>query len=130
MKFFQSVLTAGCGVLALSAANSFATFSYWDPQGTAGGGPTAGIWENNDWSTSTSGQVTPTSYGSGNAADFAVGASAVPAFTVTMNATNTVGGVWNGFNVGACQVTISGPGTMMLSGAQGFYTAATGVSTI
>ncbi len=130
MKFFQAVLAAGCGALALSAANSFATFSYWDPQGTAGGGPTAGIWENNNWSISTSGQATPTSYGSGNAADFAVGATGSPAFTVTMNANHTVGGVWNGFNVGACQVTISGSGIMMLSGAQGFYINATGISTI
>ncbi len=130
MKFFQSGWTAACVTLVLSVANSFGAFSYWDPQGTGVGGPTGGTWETSSWSTVTGGQASPVAYTSGNAADFAVGASGAPTFTVTMNSNHTVGGVWNGFNVGACNLTINGSGTMSLSGQQGFNTSGAGTTTI
>lgn len=97
---------------------------YWDTGGT-GGAPGSGTWESSVWSTRSSGTSSPVGWTEGDAADFAVNASG-QTFTVTMNSSHTVAGVFDGdtgLGTSPCNVTISGSGTMtMPSGTQqGFY---------
>src|SRR5580700_5198492 len=133
MRFLQSGWIVGCLILAFSAGNASAGFTYWDPQGKGAGGPTSGTWENADWSTHASGSTPPTAWVENTAAFFAVGASSsTPAFSVTMNSTHTVAGIFNGDGSTPCNVTISGAGTMTMpaSTLQGFYTASPCSTTI
>ncbi len=124
---------AGCLVLALSASNALAAFSYWDPQGRGAGGPVNGTWENLDWSPNSTGSTTPVAWGENNAAVFAVGGNGSTPFTVTMNASHTVAGIFNPHNgAGPCSVTISGTGTMIMPAGtqQGFFATSPAVITI
>src|ERR1700677_880928 len=134
MKSLQSGWMAGCLLLAFLASNASAAVIYWDPQAKNSGGPFGDLWENADWSSGRTGSTTPVVWSEvGNAAGFAVGTSgSTPAFTVTMNATHTVAGIFNGNIHTPCTVTINGSGTMIMpaSTAQGFYTASPGITTI
>ena len=122
---------AGCLVLALSASNALATFYYWDPQGKGTGGPTSGTWENSDWSTSASGSTSPIAWPENTPALFAFGTSvSTPPFTVTMNSSHTVAGIFNGNSKPACAVSVNGTGTMIISGQQGFFVASPGITTL
>jgi hexosaminidase len=112
----------GLGTAAFSF-DAGASFSYWDPNGTAGG-TASGTWENANWSTRSGGSQTPSAFTEGYGANFAVGASSsTPALTVTMNSNHSVAGVFDGNATSPVNVTISGSGTMtMPSGTQqGFY---------
>jgi len=98
----------------------------WDPQGTGGGNPytgsMAGTWENSSWSTTESGQGSPTGWTEGKAACFGVRTGkGTPAFTVTMNNNHNVAGIFDGaLAPNSCNVTITGSGVIELSGVQGF----------
>jgi hypothetical protein len=129
----KSIWLGACLCLSLLARNAGATFTTWDPQGTTGGvitnateggytGSMSQTWENNEWSTSQTGQATPGAWVESTAALFAVQANGnTPAFTVTMNANHTVAGIFIGPETpDPCTVTITGTGQMILSGNQGF----------
>jgi len=117
--------------------NAQASISTWDLQGKSGSNPytgsLSGTWESSYWSTSESGQTTPTSWTEGNAALFAArSGTSTPAFTVTMNSNHSVGGVFDGsLNSGAgpCTVTLAGSGIMTI-GASGFSTGSSASVTI
>ncbi len=133
MKSAQSGWMAGCLLLAFSVSSARATFTYWDPQGRGTSGPTSGIWENTDWSKTSSGTTTPTNWVENTAAFIAFGSTASTSpFTITMNSNHTVAGIFNGDGSVPCTVTINGTGTMLMptSTQQGFYTASPGVTTI
>ncbi len=105
------------------------TGNTWDPQGTGAGAPTGGTWESASWSTSTTeaGQATPVNFVESEAACFAFGAlgGSASTFTITMNSSHTVAGLFNGpLNPKSCYVTINGPGSMIIPG-----TAAQGINT-
>ena len=119
-------------VFSLLANHARATFTTWDPQGTvttpnthySGSssfytGNLSQTWENAEWSTSQTGQASPQTWIEGNDAVFAVHTgTGTPAFTVTMNANHTVAGIFDGPETpNPCQVTISGTGTLFLTGA-------------
>src|SRR5580704_7308007 len=133
-KSLRSGWMAVCLLLAFAAGNAFAATDYWwDPQGTKSGGPTNGTWESSSWSTSRTGSATPIAWVEGGPAFFAVGAtSSTSPFTITMNSSHTVAGMFNGIDStpSPCNVTINGTGTITLSGEQGFYVASPGVITI
>lgn len=124
---------AGCLLLAFSASNSLAANYYWDPQGRSSSTVTSGTWENNVWSTSASGTISPIGWSENNPAFFAIG-TVTGTITATMNSTHTVAGIFNGDHSGtiACNLTISGTGAMNMpaSSVQGFFTAGGGVTTI
>ena len=121
----------------LLAQHAQAGISYWDPQGTVTTpnscngtcwytGNLAQTWENSEWSTASGGVASPVAWTEGNLPVFAVhSGTGTPAFTVTMNANHTCGGIYNGISASdsACpSVTIQGSGTITLgSGLQGFY---------
>jgi len=121
--FNGTAATLLSGWVATAAASSV---YYWDPQGTSGASPytgsMTGTWENNDWSTSSAGQASPTAWVDGKAACFGVHTgNGTPAFTVTMNSSHVVAGFFDGsLTPNSCNVTITGSGTISLaSGAQG-----------
>src|SRR5581483_5182280 len=133
MRSLQSGWMVGCLLLALSASDSFGAFNYWDPQGKGTGGPTSGIWETSSWSISSSGSAPPVAWSESLPALFAFGTSvSTPPFTVTMNSSHTVAGIFNGNSKPACSVTINGSGTMIMpaSSQQGFYVASPGITTV
>jgi len=71
---------------------------YWDTNGaTAGsGGPSpSGTWDGvtPNWSTSSAGTVTTTTWVSGDTAVFSAGTDATNSYTVTISGTQTAGGV-------------------------------------
>ncbi len=124
---------ASCLLLSFAANKAGATYTTWDPQGTTGGtvtSPTSGgytgsmsqTWENAKWSTSQTGQATPQNWVENTAALFACQANGnTPAFTVTMNANHTVAGFFDGPQTpDPCTLTVTGTGTIILPGAQGF----------
>ena len=134
MKFLlQSRWIAGCLLLAFPAGNAGAAQTWWDPQAKGAGGPTNGIWESAGWSTSSSGQTAPTNWIENTAAFFAVGTTgSTPAFTVTMNSSHTVAGIFNGDIRLPCTVTVNGAGSMIMpaSTQQGFYIISPGITTV
>ena len=81
-----------------------------------------GTWENNDWSTGSGGQASPTGWVNGKAACFGVHTgNGTPSFTITMNSSHVVAGFFDGpLTPDSCNVTITGSGAFTLaSGAQG-----------
>jgi autotransporter-associated beta strand protein len=133
-SFLLMALIAGLSTVEVKAA-----LTYWDP--LAGSGTTTsdytGTWENTSWAAGTASLASQTAWVDATAAAFTAGAStASPAFTVTMNSMHTVAGVFNGglTGVGACKVTINGPGPLFMNGTattfQGFSIAAGGFTTI
>src|ERR1035438_2764431 len=92
LKLISATLGLGFCLLANYARAGIST---WDPRGsntpTYYLGSLSQTWENNEWSTSQTGQATPGAWVEGNAALFAVhSGTGTPAFTVTMNA-NQIG---------------------------------------
>lgn len=128
--FIQSLkFLTGLGLCLglMTASQSQAAVTYWDPQGywTSGTytGNLSGTWENKSWSTNYQGAgVSPTNWIESSAACFGVGtALGTPPFSVLMNANHTVGGIFIGsLNPNSCNVTVYGPGIMTISGLQGF----------
>ena len=100
---------------------------FWDPQGTTGGNPytgsLTGTWENSDWGVAGTGQTAPVAWAEGRAACFGANTgNGTPAFTVTMNSTHTVNGIFDGaLAPNASTVTINGSGVLTITnGAQPF----------
>jgi fibronectin-binding autotransporter adhesin len=96
---------------------------FWDPEGVwsippAYTGSLSGTWETANWSTLSGGQSSRVAWiETGVPACFAVGSgSGTPPFTMTMNSDHTVGGVIAGGRTVplSCNVTINGPGSMIL----------------
>src|ERR1017187_4198792 len=114
LKLISATLGLGFCLLANYARAGIST---WDPQGSNTQnyylGSLSQTWENNEWSTSQTGQATPGAWVEGNAALFAVhSGTGTPAFTVTMNANHTVAGIFDGsLTPNPCPVTIAGSGT-------------------
>jgi len=117
-----------CVSFSLLAQPAWATVTTWDPQALNTQSPYStlhldGTWEDNNWSTSQTGQAAPQAWVENTAAQFAVNSgSGTPAFTVTMNANHTVAGMFSGpLTPNPCTVTIQGTGTILLpAGLQGF----------
>jgi autotransporter-associated beta strand protein len=75
--------------------------------------------------------ATPTNFLSGNAAAFAAGTTASGAYSVTLNTTQTVAGIFNGLTLSIGTVTINGPGAINIApGQQPFYTVSPGSTII
>ena len=89
---------------------------FWDPQGTSGSNPytgsISGTWESSDWSVAGTGQTTPVAWAEGRAACFGANTgNGTPAFTVTMNSTHTVNGIYDGaLSPNASTITLTGSG--------------------
>jgi autotransporter-associated beta strand protein len=111
-------------LLAISASGAI---QYWDPQGTTGANPytgdLSGIWESNNWGSSSAGVATPTSWvdsavsGSSVAAVIAVHAgTGTPPFTITLNTNHTVAGFFANGIVGGLfsTTTLQGPGVITI----------------
>ena len=84
--------------VALFPQDASAQTLYWDTNGaTAGsGGPSpSGTWDGvtPNWSTSSAGTVTTTTWVSGDTAVFSAGTDATNSYTVTISGTQTAGGV-------------------------------------
>ncbi len=79
----------------------------------------SGTWESPAWSTSETGQASPTNWVEGTACVFACQANGnTPAFTVTMNSNHTVSGIFNGsLTPDPCNVTINGTGVLTMLSA-------------
>jgi len=108
-----------------------ATLSYWDPTGTTPSATPNGNWEDAAWSTTSSLTDTPTNFIDGSAAAFAAGTDATGVYTVTLNTTQNVAGVFNGLTASIGSVTISGLGAINTPpGQQGFYTTSPGATII
>src|SRR5438876_8638272 len=120
--------------VSLTANLSWATVSYWDPEGARFGytvfttGVLNGIWENSSWSRNADGSAGPNAdkgtagiaFTEGDAVVFAVGAGAsnntaasTTAFSVIMNANHTIAGIFDGtLNPHAGKAAISGSGVL------------------
>src|SRR5579883_1391860 len=101
-KPFKLIQACLClfAIILIRPANAV-TFYYWDPQGTTAGNPytgnMSGVWESNLWSTSSAGQSNTIPWVDGGLASFGVHTgNSTPAYTVTMNNSHTVAGVFNG----------------------------------
>ncbi len=112
---------AGLTSTMVATASTNSTIYYWDPQGTTGGNPytgsMAGTWENAKWSYGSAGLASPVNWVNGKAVCFGVHTGiGTPAYTVTMNASHTVAGFFNGaLTPNSCDVTIQGSGTINLA---------------
>src|ERR1035441_5796492 len=98
---FKFIPAALCLLFCLLANHAWAGITTWDPQGSNTQnyylGSLSQTWENNEWSTSQTGQATPGAWVEGNAALFAVHSGpGSPAFTVSMNANHPVAGIFDG----------------------------------
>src|ERR1017187_9071999 len=121
-------IPAALGLLICLLANhAGAGIDTWDPQGTVTTA-TGGTWENASWDTANqTGTATPVHFVQGDAVSFAYGnqGGSASTFTVTMNSSHTVAGLFNGpLTPKSCYLTISGSGHIVLptSGPQGFST--------
>ena len=120
--------TAATLVSTLGVGSYHPNIYYWDPQGTNGPIPNTnlltGNWEDNSWAAGPTGRITPVGWFEGEAACVGVNVGVgTPPFTLTMNQTHTVAGVFNGVLApNACNLTINGPGTMIIQSDQGFAT--------
>ena len=120
--------TSATLVSTMIATSASSPVYYWDPQGTSGANPytgsMTGTWETSKWSTGSGGQASTTSWVDGKAACFGVHTGlGTPAFTVTMNSSHVVAGIFDGnFAPNSCAVTITGSGVITLAdGPQGIY---------
>ncbi len=117
--------------LALFVGPANAAISYWDPTGTNVTATPNGNWEDAAWSTNSDLTDVPTNFVAGTTADFSAGTAASGAFTVTLNTTQTVAGIFNGLAASTGTVTISGSGAINTPvGQQPFYTASPGATII
>ncbi len=89
--FLAAFLTAS------SVRTTYAITVYWDSNGAtlgAGGAAPTGIWGTDAfWSTDSAGGVATAAWTSGDTAVFAAGTDAIGAYTVTVNGTQTAGGL-------------------------------------
>jgi autotransporter-associated beta strand protein len=116
--------------IASSARLSGAT-NYWDPTGLTSTPAPNGNWEDIAWSTNSALSAAPTNFASGSAAAFAAGTAASGAYSVTLNTTQTVAGIFNGLTPSIGTVTINGSGAINTpSGLQPFFTVAPGSTII
>src|ERR1035438_6662752 len=129
LNSLRSIPAALVLLFCLLANQAKAGLTTWDPQALNTQSPYStlhldGTWEGNNWSTSQNGQAAPGAWVEGNAAVFAVNTgTGTPAFTVTMNANHTVGGMFSGpLTWNPAQVTFTGSGIMTLgpNNANGF----------
>lgn len=94
---------------------------FWDPQGTSGGSPytgsLSGTWESTDWSVAGTGQSSPVAWAEGRAACFGANTgNGTPAYTVTMNSTHTVNGIYDGaLSSDASTITLTGSGVITIT---------------
>jgi autotransporter-associated beta strand protein len=110
---------------------SSAVIAYWDPTGITPTATPNGNWEDIAWSTNSALSATPTNFTSGSAAAFAAGNAASGAYSVTLNTTQNVAGIFNGLTTSIGTVTINGSGAInIVPGQQGFYTASPGSTII
>jgi autotransporter-associated beta strand protein len=115
----------------LIAADVNATVTYWDPTGATVSANPNGNWEDLAWSTTSALSPTTVNFVDSTAAGFSAGTSASGAFTVSLNTTQNVAGIFNGLTASIGTVTISGSGAINVSpGQQGFYTLAPGSTII
>jgi autotransporter-associated beta strand protein len=119
------VLTGLCLPLVLPLNRAVAQVYTWDPQGSgAYSGTMSGNWEDLAWASGDGAtSATPGGWLSGAAAELGPNTAIYPtAYSLSMNANETVGGIFNGLlNNYSCNVTIGGPGQMILpSGEDGF----------
>ena len=112
----------------LLASDVKAQIYTWDPQGNGAYSATmSGNWEDLAWSAGNgTTSATPVGWVSGAAAEFGPNTAIYPTtYSVTMNSNETVGGLFNGLlNNYSCNVTIGGPGQMVLPAGEcgfGFY---------
>jgi autotransporter-associated beta strand protein len=79
------------------------------------------------WSTNSALSAALTNFASGSAAAFAAGTAASGAYSVTLNTTQTVAGIFNGLTPSIGTVTINGSGAINTpSGLQPFFTVSPG----
>lgn len=122
----KTLLATVALVTAVVANNAVAGLDTWDPQG-ASGNAVGGTWENVSWDTGNQlGTNNLSHFIEGDAANFAFGAlgGSASTFTITMNSTHTVAGMFNGpLTPKSCYVTIAGTGSIVLPAAiEGFDT--------
>ena len=90
-----------------------------------------GNWEDIAWATNSALSAALTNFTSGNAAAFAAGTNASGAYSVTLNTTQTVAGIFNGLTPSIGTVTINGSGAITTPGGpQPFYTVSPGSTII
>lgn len=115
--------------LAVFVGRANAAVSYWDPTGTNVTATPNGNWEDAAWSTNSDLTDTPTNFAAGTAAAFSAGTAASGVFTVSLNTTQTVAGIFNGLTASTGTVTIDGSGAINTPvGQQPFYTASPGTT--
>lgn len=98
-----------------------ATVYYWDPTGTTATATPTGTWDSTsaNWSTVNTLSASTVAWSPGVAACFCAGSSATGTFTVTLDETVSVGGIFNGgLTPPGCFVTISGAGAIDLPAGQ------------
>src|ERR1035441_2585199 len=121
-------ISVGLGLwLSLLANHAGAIVYFWDPQTNNTQvpylGDMSGTWGTSNWSTNSAGQATPQAWQEGVAACFGANTGfGTPPFTVTLSDNHSIAGVFNGdLAPNACNVTINGPGIMIVPGSpQGF----------
>jgi autotransporter-associated beta strand protein len=117
--------------LTLTAKQTSAATNYWDPTGTTSTPTPNGNWEDIAWSTNSVLSAALTNFASGSAAAFAAGTNASGAYSVTMNTTQNVAGIFNGLTPSIGTVTINGSGAINTPpGQQPFYTVSPGSTII
>lgn len=127
-RFFIPTILATALAMALAIKPAKAADSYWDANAdTAGAGATpTGTWgTDNFWSTSVDGDVVTAAWVSGDVAIFSAGTDATSAYAVTLNGTQTIGGL----TVQEGTPTISG-GTALALNAAATPFAITGTANI
>ena len=125
-------------IFALFTNHAGAAFTTWDPQGANPQNPytgsLTGTWESTSWDTTDQlGTSSLSPWVESTTAIFAVNSgTGTPAFTVTMNSSHTVAGIYDGGQTpGPCPVTINGTGTITLpSGNQTFSVVSPGTLAI
>ncbi len=125
----KSLLPMLCLFSAFLADHAKATVYYWDPEGTTTPtvGNLAGTWDGTtaQWSTTSAQTASLVAWVSGDAACFCAGSASITTpFTVALNSTVTIGGIFNGsLTPPGYFVTISGTGSLTLAaGADAFST--------
>ena len=127
-KSLGIVSTAVCLFGVLAAHDAGAVLSFWDPNGTTPTLTPSGNWEDANWATSAAPSASLGNFVEGTAAGFTTtnttGGGTNGTFTVTVNASHTIAGIFNGAasgTSGSTNVIISGPGTLNITnGVQGF----------
>src|ERR1043165_5148865 len=114
-----------CLLFALLANRALAAIYFWDPNGLSA--PTSGTWDTTSaqWATSSTLTASPVVWNTANLAVFTAGNVDPGTITITVNSAINTAGVFNGGtggSVGVTTLTISGSGSLRITGAQGFTT--------